>query len=291
MNPEAKRGFAAQIAAIPSVRSCLIDREADFVARTWSATVTHLVLLPELVKARHLRRIVGDNSRIGIGTLFMLHTAAVPLDGQKLFPAETLLALHALHHDKIYTYAEHATGLTIGQVHFRSYGRTDEYETWYGPTVEIRHLPSFRVWVKTPAAIKGDWLMASFGSEAFWKHADYTMGRDAMRRQQRGGFTHRVTWSDAGWNGGGGHVTDEDAPPRPHSHGPTAASGPARRLEFCYARLGLTGGASSDEVKAAYRRLARELHPDVSALPKDEAEHRFKLLHEAYTFIKVSNGW
>ncbi|MBL8144940.1 MAG: DnaJ domain-containing protein, partial [Anaerolineae bacterium] len=41
------------------------------------------------------------------------------------------------------------------------------------------------------------------------------------------------------------------------------------RLENSYARLGLRGGATSDEVKNAYRRLARELHPDVSALPKD----------------------
>ena len=53
----------------------------------------------------------------------------------------------------------------------------------------------------------------------------------------------------------------------------------------------MPGSATSDEVKAAYRRLARELHPDVSALPKDEAEVRFKMLHEAYTIIKTSNGW
>ena len=72
MKPEAKRGFAAQLAAIPSVRSCLIDREADFVVRTWSATITHLIVLDELVKPRHIRKIIGENSRVGVGTLFLL---------------------------------------------------------------------------------------------------------------------------------------------------------------------------------------------------------------------------
>ena len=223
MKPEAKRGFAAQIAAIPSVRSCLIDREADFVARTWSANVTHLVVLDELVKPRHLRKVIGDNSRIGIGTLFLLHASLVPPDGTKLTPPETLVALHTLHRDKIYTYHEHDTGLHIGQVHFRSFGRIDVYETWYGPAVEVRHLPSTRVWVKSPASIKGDWLIATFGSETFWKQADYTMGREAMRRQQRGGFTHRVTWSDAEWTTG--PEVQEEAPP---AHANKARAGGGR---------------------------------------------------------------
>ncbi|MFN8377943.1 MAG: J domain-containing protein [Anaerolineae bacterium] len=286
MKPEARRGFAAQLAAIPSVRSCLVDREADFVARTWSATVTHVILLNELVKPRHIRRIIGENSRVGIGTLFLLHEALVPPDSLKVEPPETLLALHALHRDKVYTYAEHDTGLRIGQVHFRSYGRMHEYEMWYGPAVAVQNLPCFRVWVKTPASVKGDWLMATFGSEAFWKHADYTMGRDAMRRQQRGGFTHRAAWSDAEWNGG--TFVEDEAPPTRTNLGPATR---LNRLDTCYAQLGLRAGVSSEEVKSAYRRLARELHPDVSALPKDEAEIRFRLLHEAYTFIKVSNGW
>jgi curved DNA-binding protein CbpA len=37
--------------------------------------------------------------------------------------------------------------------------------------------------------------------------------------------------------------------------------------------------------------MARELHPDVSTLPKEEAEHRFRQLNEAYTFIRVTMGW
>ncbi len=202
MKSEVKRWLASQIAAVPSVRSCLVDREADLVARTWSATVTFIYLLDDMVKPRQLRRILNDNSRIGIGTLFLLPSVLVPPDGARLEPAEALLALHALHHDKLYTYSVRNGAPVIGQVHFKSFGRTHEYEIWYGPAIEIQHLPCYRVWVKSPHSVKGDWLVATFGTETFWKHADYASGRDALRRQQRRGFTHRAAWSNAGWNGG-----------------------------------------------------------------------------------------
>ena len=51
--------------------------------------------------------------------------------------------------------------------------------------------------------------------------------------------------------------------------------------EDCLAILGLNWGATEREIKRAYYAKARELHPDRSLLPRDEATARFQILNEA----------
>jgi curved DNA-binding protein len=51
-----------------------------------------------------------------------------------------------------------------------------------------------------------------------------------------------------------------------------------------YAIMGVARDATEDEIKRAYRKLARKYHPDVSKEP--QAEERFKELGEAYEVLK-----
>lgn len=50
-----------------------------------------------------------------------------------------------------------------------------------------------------------------------------------------------------------------------------------------YAVLGVRRDASADEIKKAYRRLARELHPDVN--PDPQTQERFKEITQAYEVL------
>ena len=47
-----------------------------------------------------------------------------------------------------------------------------------------------------------------------------------------------------------------------------------------YAILGIDHSATAEEIKKAYRKLARKWHPDTN--PSLEAEHQFKLISQAY---------
>ena len=51
--------------------------------------------------------------------------------------------------------------------------------------------------------------------------------------------------------------------------------------EDCLAILGLNWGATEREIRKAYLTKARELHPDRSLLPPDEATARFQILNNA----------
>ncbi|MBE9101049.1 DnaJ domain-containing protein [Vacuolonema iberomarrocanum] len=53
------------------------------------------------------------------------------------------------------------------------------------------------------------------------------------------------------------------------------------KIADCYRLLGLNDGASYDDIKVAYRRLARRYHPDVNPGSK-RAEETFIQLTEAY---------
>lgn len=61
-------------------------------------------------------------------------------------------------------------------------------------------------------------------------------------------------------------------------------------LEECYRLLELKSGATLSEIKASYRRLARQYHPDVN--PGDiEAHEKFIALTDGYqTLLRVLSG-
>lgn len=289
MIEDVKRWLARSLMNINSVRYCHVrredtrdpERDPSLIAHTWGGLTIHVTLMWSLPKPRVLKRLVSDATRAGIGTLILLDAALLPGDGERLIPDDSLVMLHALFKDRIYTYRVDDDGAHVGQVHFRSFGRS-EVEIWYGPDVTLANLPSYRMWVKSPAAIKGDWLIAYFGTEAFWKSADASVVRERFRREYR--RQNSATWQYV-WNGAaswGSEHAEQEIPPPPR---------PQTKLDKSLELLGVTADAAEHDVKTAFRQLARELHPDVSRLPKDEAEARFKEINEAYTYIKMQRRW
>ena len=82
-------------------------------------------------------------------------------------------------------------------------------------------------------------------------------------------------------------VCRDDARGRGDLRPRTGHAGAARRRGCVAPRpLGVARGASPDEIKRAFRKLAQKYHPDVNKSP--QAEGKFKQLNEAYEVLKDS---
>jgi hypothetical protein len=266
--------LAQQINRIDSVQRCTSGPEADIIVHSWRGIIIYVHIVDSPLKTRQIRKMAQDATRNGIGTLFVVNAALLPPDGARTGPDEWLMAIHALMDEKVYAYRIDARGPHIFQVHFKATTKSDERDVWYGEDIPLRQLPFYRIWVKMNA-MKGDYLIANFDGVPFWHNKDYRSARadafDKAQRASRGGEYARFAFSTGGVNG------------------PELTREPDSPLARSYAALGLKYNATCEEVKAAFRRLALEVHPDTSKLPKAEAETRFRAITEAYNTIRDSN--
>ena len=53
----------------------------------------------------------------------------------------------------------------------------------------------------------------------------------------------------------------------------------------CYELLGVSPSANNAELRKAFRKLSKQLHPDTTSLPSDDATRQFQKLCEAYDLL------
>lgn len=280
MSEQFKLWLAKQLNGLVSVQRALIGGDADMTIFMWSGVQIRVHFVNQSVKIRNIKRVLQDAGEIGIGSLFLVDGTMMPKDGQRVEVPDWLLALHMLNHERIYAYRMSESGPEIYQLHFEQVVGTQNYKTWVGPRIPFDKLRFFRVSIKH-RLMKGDWLIADFGSSAFWKTNDYRTYRyqqEAAYRQQR-----QTRWQE--WSG---YQTWQ----RTYSNNGSAPVQPlGEYLEKCCKILGIEPDCSKEDAKRAFRKLAINFHPDTSDLPPKEAEEKFRVLSEAYEYIKAAKGW
>ncbi|MEO8612200.1 MAG: J domain-containing protein [Chloroflexota bacterium] len=241
-------------------------RDIDLTVFTWAGVIIQVHLIDEPLKAAKVRRILENASGAGIATLFILDAGLLPRPGERIDGDKWYLVFQQLGNDRLYSYRLGKNGVEIRAAQFVSVTR-NESELQYGPIIPIQQLRYLRQTIKH-ASVKGYWLMADFETER--------SARNPAFRSPPTTETARPS-SDSHKNGSSPQLNQ---PPQPKT-----------RLDLSYELLGVARSATREEVKAAFRKKAFAVHPDVSDLPKEEAEARFKVISEAYEYIRVTNSW
>lgn len=267
MNPTLRDWLCQQLRPLVDVRFCAPLAPAPGIVPAlriglWTGVFIHVHSLSHAPNPRQLRRTLQHDEEAGCATLFLLDAALAPAPEQSLSPPEWMLALHELGHERLLVGA--APGQTPGlrPAHLEPLSGARRFAALYGPALHPRRLHAGRVNIRR-RSVRGFWNLAHFGAEVFWQRKE---------RQRFANARHFDGATDA---------QRVNAPP---------ASAEVR-LAQCYALLGLKPQAAREEAREAFRRQAFDLHPDVSALPTQLAEERFRALSEAWEHIRNVRGW
>ena len=249
----------------------------DLHVALWTGNAFNTYFVTDPLKTRTIKSIIQHNTGQGTGSMFVVAPHLMPQPREQSSYPEWLMALHALNNERIYTFPPADREAALVQVHLERTDATEQYEAMYGPHVRFEKIHFGRVSIK-PRYIKGFWIIAHLGREAFWQAQRQARYTPPPRRQYNAPPPSSSSASSTSSASGSSQAAS--------SH-----SRPKTRLEASFEILGIGVDASHEEVKAAFRRQVFSVHPDVSALPKFMAEEKFRVLSEAYEYIKVERGW
>mgnify|MGYP001098143179 CR=1 FL=1 len=139
--------------------------QANLVVSTWMGARLYVYLLNSVPKVRDLKAVLRDNTRAGIGTLFVLDVTALPTDGITIKTPEWQDVLAALNAGWIYAYEQISTGYRLRQVHYSQGQLKGHHDIWHlndfcidNVTVRKRELRD---------TLRGTWMVGDIASTAY----------------------------------------------------------------------------------------------------------------------------
>ncbi len=232
------------------------QHEPDIVIETWMNSRLYVYLLGSAPRQRDIKGMLKQNTSGGIGTLLLVEAALLPADGYvgKLQPWQD--DLRVMNLGAIYAYSLDAAGLRLRQVNLDETTERNHFAVWHTLDFPFDAVTVRRREYQTN--IRGNWVIGDIASARFKRRISEERARQRYHYRTRG--------------------------TRPHD-------APAEQISAAYLALEIEVGAGQDAVKEAFRRLARQYHPDVSAHEKGEAERRFKEVKTAYDKIRSHRRW
>ena len=234
-----------------------LTHEPDIAIETWINSRLYVYLCGAVPKTRTIKAILRQNTKASIGSLFLIERSLLPDDGYCGKLPAWQDDLRALNLGAIQAYEWRSGELQLFQVNLDETPERNIFTVWH-----TRDFPLDAVAVRRreyQTHIRGSWAVGDIASPQFKRQIS------DERAQQR--FHYRTRRTKA-----------LDVPS-------------AEQISAAYLALEIEVGAGQAAVKEAFRKLARQYHPDVSRHETAEAERRFKEVKSAYDRIKSHRRW
>ncbi|HVU10912.1 MAG TPA: J domain-containing protein [Phototrophicaceae bacterium] len=255
--------------------------------RVGVCVINRAIRLPE-IKERYER-----NSAKGIYTLYIIDGRMLPQDNTAVEPPHWMAALHTLMYNRIYAYWTEGREVTIRPLHMEWKWGGSPRTVEYGDEIDVNAISGTSVEPATKY-IDGAYLSASFGEGAFWtkrqpgdqqyhyswRNWSYSERKQTPHQEEEQSWD---AWEE--FNSTYGKVGEEEW----EWTGEEFRQRQPRRQQVAfnkhYATLGVPVNASLDEVKQAYRRKAREFHPDLHPNEKEKYTAKMADINAAFDAI------
>lgn len=233
------------------------SHEPDIIVETWMNSRLHMYVLDHAPTTRTIKSILKQNTSASIGTLFLVDAELLPNDGYIGRVAAWQDDLRVMNMGAIYAYDRGDDAIRMIQVNFDETTQRNQFIVWHTPDFPCDAVSVRRREFQTN--IRGSWIIGDIASPRFKRRINEERARQRFHYQ-----TKRTQLIDGAR---------------------------AERISAAYLALEIEVGAGQEAVKEAFRKLAREYHPDVTTHEKGAAERRFKEVQSAYDQIKSHRRW
>lgn len=249
--------LAHQLKETQTLKSVRVVDDRFILIQTFSDDLVVIYLINVELSLKDIKKALADNTAKNVFSLFIIAEDLLPADGDTVEFMSYLKTLHTVYHEKIYAYQMSEDGIVIFPVRFRAKSQGADYQALYRAPINIGDLSV--EYVETGYPISGFWATAHFHQK---------QGQADQSSQQR-------PFGDYFYQQQQQHQRPHSEPPRKHPRN--------LALRHFYQILGLTLHADEEEIRVAYRQLARQYHPDLNTAP--HAKERMQEINLAYREI------
>lgn len=236
-----------------------------------------------------------QNTARQVHTLFLIDGRMMPPDRSEVEPPAWMLAIHALTNGRVYAYWCEGRSVTIRPLHLGWKWNSKIRPVQYGAAIDTHRLSLRRIETNF-GVITGVYATADFDEGTFWKKHEPLGGQTDFyswrtwhysEPKQNAPFDDDPDWDpweefNHNYSAEEEYVHYEEPPRQRQAHQPPRPHPDSVH----YATLGVSQGASLDEIKQAYRRKARENHPDLH--PENREKYTAKMADINAAFEAIS---